>query len=273
MTMNAALLRAPAVAWPTIALAFAATGLWAAAGALALLGVLPPAVGFGLATLAAYAAFTPMHDAAHRSVGRARWLNEAVGRLASLPLLAPFPAFRAMHLAHHKHANEPERDPDHWSGRGPAAFRPLRWLTQDLHYYERFFRTWGRFSPGERAEVVGGIAAIAVGVGAAVGLGLGLEVVLYVLLPARLATGALAFAFDYLPHRPHETPARADRLRATHVIRGRWLTVPLMAQNYHLVHHLYPAVPFYGYARVWADQREQLLARGAREVALLGSVD
>ena len=83
----------------------------------------------------------------------------------------------------------------------------------------------------------------------------------------------LAFAFDYLPHRPHLIPARADRFRATHIISGRWLTLPLCCQNYHLVHHLYPAVPFYGYGRVWHDQRDELLARGAREVPLLGAVE
>jgi fatty acid desaturase len=270
--MNAALLRAPRVAWPTIALGFLATGSWLAVLGLTLSGELPLWLALPLATVSAYAAFTPMHDSAHRSVGRARWLNEAVGRLAGLPLLAPFPAFRFMHLEHHKHANEADADPDHWSGRGPRLLLPLRWLTQDLHYYARFFADRQRFSGAEQAEVVGGVALQVAAVAGLCALGQVGVALCCVLLPARLATGMLAFAFDYLPHRPHLIPARADRFRATHIIAGRWWTVPLCCQNYHLVHHLYPAVPFYGYGRVWWDQREELLAQGAREVPLLGAV-
>lgn len=33
-----------------------------------------------------------------------------------LVYIAPFPAFRYVHLQHHKHTNDPELDPDMWSG-------------------------------------------------------------------------------------------------------------------------------------------------------------
>lgn len=268
---NRALLRTPQVAWPTILLGLAVLAGWATAVAGAFLGALPLGPAALLATACAYFAFTPMHDAAHRAVGRARWVNEALGRLAGLPLLAPFPAFRVMHLAHHKHTNEVGDDPDLWSGSGPRALLPLRWLTQDLHYYERVIRRPGDLSRAELAEVVLGVAA-QVGFGAlCVALGSGWTFLWVVLIPARLATAALAFAFDYLPHRPHKTPAREDRYRASHVFREPWLTLPLCGQNYHLVHHLYPAVPFYRYGTVWFDQREALLAKGASERGLFGA--
>jgi fatty acid desaturase len=36
-----------------------------------------------------------------------------------------------------------------------------------------------------------------------------------------------------------------------------WLLTPLLLyQNYHLVHHVYPTVPFYRYLKIWkAKQR------------------
>lgn len=61
---------------------------------------------------------------------------------------APFPAFRFVHLEHHKHTNDPALDPDHYrcvrvphsdqgatsvrerSGEGPKVLLPLHWLTQ-----------------------------------------------------------------------------------------------------------------------------------------------
>lgn len=269
--MNKALLRTPGVAWPTITLALGVSAGWSLAVAGAFLGVLPLPAAAALACACAYFAFTPMHDAAHRAVGRAPWLNEVVGRLAGLPLLAPFPAFRAMHLRHHKHTNEVGHDPDLWSGSGPRLLLPLRWLTQDLHYYARVLRAPRDFSARELTEIVLSVGA-QVGLGAlCLSQGQGWTFLVVVLLPARLATAALAFAFDYLPHRPHETPAQEDRYRASHVFRERWLTLPLCGQNYHLVHHLYPAVPFYRYGAVWFDQREALLLKGASERGLFGA--
>lgn len=265
-----AALRAPAVAWPTVLLALLVPLAWLATLALGASGRLPLPAAVALASALAYLSFTPLHDATHRAVVRRRWLNDLLGRIAGVPLLAPFPAFRVMHLDHHKHVNEEEADPDLWSGSGPSLLLPLRWATQDLHYYARFFRERERFSRAEQVEIVALVGAqVAAGV-AAFASGQGLLFLLLVLLPARLATAALAFAFDYLPHRPHRTPAREDRFRATHILRGRWLTLPLMGQNYHLVHHLYPAVPFYGYGKVWHLYRDDLLAQGAREVPLWG---
>lgn len=250
------------LASPTLALLAAALGLWITGGLLAHAG--HPIVGCLLATLGAYLAFTPMHEAAHQSVGRRAPLNAIVGRLAALPLLAPFPAFRWVHLEHHKHTNDPARDPDHYSGRGPGWLRPLRWLSQDLHYYGRYLRA-GR-PRRELVEVVGvivgglALAALLAAAGAWSYLVWGLVV------PARVATALLAYAFDYLPHRPHDVLGRDDRFRATAVRPTGWLTPLLVWQNYHLVHHLYPAVPFYRYAAVWRDREAELRARGAKVI-------
>lgn len=250
------------LATPTLALLAAALGLWITGGLLAATG--HPLAGLALATLGAYLAFTPMHEAAHQSVGRPKTLNAVVGRLAALPLLAPFPAFRWVHLEHHKHTNDPARDPDHYSGRGPAWLLPLRWLTQDLHYYGRYLRA-GR-PRRELAEVVGVIVgglALAVVLGAS---GWWSYLIFGLVLPARIATTLLAYAFDYLPHRPHDVLGRQDRYQATAVRPAAWLTPLLVWQNYHLVHHLYPAVPFYRYGRVWRDREVELRERGAKVI-------
>lgn len=265
--MNKALLRTPDVAWPTVVLGLALPAAWLCVVALAVGGFLPLWLAGPLAFVLAYMTFTPMHDASHRSVARRGPLNELVGRLAGLPLLAPFPAFRAMHLAHHRHTNE-EDDPDLWSGSGPSWLLPLRWLTQDLHYYARVLGGQGNLGRLELLEVVAGVGLqVAVGV-LFVLQGQGLVFLLVVLIPARLATAALAYAFDYLPHRPHTIPSREDRFRATHILSESWLTPLMLCQNFHLVHHLYPAVPFYRYELVWQDQREELVERGGRVVSI-----
>jgi fatty acid desaturase len=241
-------LSAPRAAWPTLAVLAGALALWAYA--IALVGT-DPALGVALATAGAYIAFTPLHEAAHRSLARARWVNEVAGRVAGVPLFGPFAAVRYIHLEHHKHTNDPVADPDHWSGRGPAWALPLRWLTQDLHYYAVFLR---RARPRrEVIEVAGTLIAFVALAIALAALGYGREVVLGWLVPARLAIGVLAFAFDYLPHRPHQVTAKEDRMRATSAFEGRVVYVASLGQSLHLVHHLYPGVPFYRYARVWRE--------------------
>lgn len=244
--MKSAVLTTPRIAWPTLFLLAAALATWAIGVALVHAGQL---VGAVLATAGAYVAFTPMHDAAHRSIARARWINELAGRLAIVPLFGPFLAVRYVHLEHHKHTNEPDADPDHWSGRGPRWLLPLRWLTQDFHYYA-VYATAAR-PRRDRVESLATFAAMIALVVVLVALGHGRTVLLGWLLPARLAIAVLAFAFDYLPHRPHDVPAKQDRFAATHVFEGRLKYAASLGQSLHRVHHLYPGLPFYRYAAVW----------------------
>lgn len=264
-----ALLARVELAWPTLGLLVLSLGLWLGATTAALLGWIPMALGVVANCIAAYVAFTPMHDASHQAVGTRSGLNAVVGRLAAIPLLAPFLAFRYVHLEHHKHTNETDgSDPDMWSGRGPWWALPLRWLTQDLHYYVVYATVLTRRPRREVAEVTLTLVAVYGTLGAFVAAGYGLEVVLLALLPARVAIGLLAFAFDYLPHAPYVATRSEDRYRATRIIDHRSLTPILLGQNYHLVHHLYPAVPWYRYGRVWAARRKSLVARGAVAVRL-----
>ena len=240
------ILATPRIAWPTLALLLAALGVWALGIALVHAGYY---AGTLLAIAGAYVSFTPMHDAAHRSVARPRWINELVGRVAVIPLFGPFPAVRYVHLEHHKHTNEPDADPDHWSGRGPRLLLPLRWLTQDFHYYA-VYATASR-PRRERIEAYATLALLVAVAAILVASGHGRTVLFGWLLPARLAIAILAFAFDYLPHRPHAVPAKQDRFAATHIFEGRLKYAATLGQSLHRVHHLYPGVPFYRYAALW----------------------
>lgn len=252
--VKATLLQSPRIAWPTLlvlALAFSSS---ASAIVLGTTRAAPPALAVLLAAFGAYAAFTPLHEAAHRSIARARWVNEILGRLAAVLLIGPFPAVRYFHLEHHKHTNDPDADPDHYSGRGPRWALPLRWLTQDLHYYVLYVRRFRSRPKSERIEAAATVGAFVLVLAYVVARGYGREALLFWILPARLAIGALAFAFDWLPHRPHTTTAKLDRFGATHAREGVLLFALLFGQSLHLVHHLYPAVPFYRYGKVWRER-------------------
>jgi fatty acid desaturase len=77
-------------------------------------------------------------------------------------------------------------------------------------------------------------------------------------IPTRITVLGLALAFDFLPHYPHQAQCEDAPFRCTSNRVGmEWLLTPvLLYQNYHLVHHLYPTVPFYRYISIWrARQR------------------
>lgn len=259
-------LTVPAIAWPTLLLAALALALWGLGLALVTTGTF----GFGLAamTLGAYLAFTPLHDATHKAVAAKHpRLNDAIGRLAVVPLFGPYLAFKFVHLEHHAHTNDPAKDPDHYSARGPKVLLPLRWMTQDLNYYAVYLRV-GR-PPAEVADVVISLTLLLGAVALLIATGHGL-VALAWLVSSRLALGLLAFAFDYLPHRPHTVLQRDDRFRATTMRLGLPWQVLLVNQSHHLVHHLTPQVPFYKYPDVWVAQEAELRARGAIVVNEVG---
>jgi fatty acid desaturase len=252
-------LTVPAIAWPTLLLALFALATWSAGLGLVATG----SFGAGLVamTLGAYLAFTPLHDATHGAVASKRpRLNALVGRLSVVPLFGPYLAFRYVHLEHHAHTNDAAKDPDHYSARGPWPLLPLRWMTQDLHYYVVYLRA-GR-PPAEVADVVISLTLLLGAVALLVSAGFPL-VALAWLVSSRLALGLLAFAFDYLPHRPHTVLQRDDRFRATSMRLGLPWQVLLLNQSHHLVHHLKPQVPFYRYPDVWEAQEAELRACGA----------
>jgi fatty acid desaturase len=251
-------LATPDVAWPTLLLGL---GAWSAQGVAlwaAWTSRWPPIAVVAVASFAAYASFTAMHEGVHGSLClKVRWVNAAAARLGALPLMGPGWAFRFLHLEHHRHTNDPERDPDLWNGAGPRWALPLRWAVTDLGQYAFYFRHWRNRPAAERLETVLGLGAILAAAGWGIAAGHGWALLWAWILPARIALFALAFSFDYIVHHPHRVTAAQDRLRATHNLDVPrpvgWL---LLSQDLHLLHHLHPGVPFYRYRAAWNDLRE-----------------
>ncbi len=257
-------LPAGATAWPTVLLSLTAWTVQGTAIALAVSGRLHPALAVAIGTLAAYVQFTVTHDAAHRAVSRRPLLNDAVGWVAAAALAAPFAAFRKIHLHHHAHTNDPAEDPDFWVvGRSwPGTL--ARFFTTWPHYY-RFYFTRLVAKDGVLLQTVAGILLLLAVLGASFATGHLGAALLYWVLPAQLAVAALALLFDYLPHRPH---TERGRLRDTVAIdvetaaARRLLDTGFLAQNLHLLHHLFPTIPWYRYRRAYDEIVDGIRAEG-----------
>src|SRR6185369_2221333 len=77
------------------------------------------------------------------------------------------------------------------------------------------------------------------------------EFLLLWLIPQRLTLFCLLYFFAFIQHPPGTLQKDAP-LQATVMVRGgAWLRLVLLAQNEHLIHHLFPGLPFYRYHAAW----------------------
>ena len=101
------IVKVPDIAWPTIFVVVACYFFQGCVWYGLYNNLLHPAVAACLTIPIIYAAFTPMHDAAHGSIFTVasgyREMNDYVGILCSLCFPLPFFAFKYLHLQHHKH--------------------------------------------------------------------------------------------------------------------------------------------------------------------------
>ncbi len=210
-----------------------------------------------------YSTFNTMHEAVHSNISKIRWINNWVGRLSALSLIAPYKGFRYMHLAHHRHLNIPGKDPDLWCAR---KYLFLRWLTQNYYYYNYFLKT---IRVQKTSDIIDSALQM-----------LAQFILIYLLwifdggytfliawfIPSKLAVLWLSYCFSYIPHIPHDCKTQTTRYTATVMRTSPWLTLPCVYQNYHLIHHLYPSIPFYNYGKVWRIGEDFYKSQGTRVI-------
>jgi fatty acid desaturase len=263
----------PTLAIPTILVfLFAITG-WSLTAFLGFKNHISVYVSIPIQSIFMFIMFTPLHDAAHSSIGKSpyKFVNEFIGRVYTTIMLAPFPAFRWAHLQHHKHTNT-VHDPDMWSsGFGyPKFLLPLFWMTQDYHYYVPYLRNAIVLKTRPKWEVVEciGVVVFMHYIAFKALVMNPFATLCFWMIPNRVGLLLLAYLFDYLPHHPHTTPASVNPYKATAHIDGLFrskdmnLDLVLLYQNYHNVHHLYPTIPFYQMGLVWATYEKQLRELG-----------
>lgn len=255
---------APNVAWPTVAMFIACVTVLGLVWAACIQGAFPLWAGMFINGVTAYFLFSVVHDSSHNAISRRKWLNEALGRIGLVYFapLAPMDVARYIHMSHHKHANDPERDPDAYSHQLDWLF-PIRWLNFDYFYTKWFFTKGGDFARRKYPALALYVSFILGSCALIIWAGYGLELLMLWFLPTRISSFLFVLVFSFLTHQPFETLARDNEYKATALRLGAdWFWGPVMTNhNYHLIHHLYPNAPFYNYRRVWALKGEEILAQ------------
>jgi beta-carotene hydroxylase len=267
----------PNIAWPTILLLLASYGGIVSSIYLFRSHIISLLQMGTINTVMIFLMFTPMHDAAHGSIATVnsgcRWLNDFVGIVCGLAFPSPFPAFKYIHLQHHHHTNDPDKDPDYWTAQGPWYLLPFHWITIEIIYYKIYLPI---LFQRPAFECFSSLLLITVSIFSVYfGLSHHREIAIWGwLVPGRIALAMLACTFDYLPHRPHSATRWENSIAATSVtaLYGdcTWLlTWPLLFQNYHNIHHHWPFIPFYMYAKVWHAIKTDLMEMGQLVIPII----
>jgi beta-carotene hydroxylase len=255
---------------------------WSGVVSLGVNGSLPLWVGLVVNSIVASTFYMPLHEATHKNImgksDRGRWIEDAIGLLASIPTGIEFTSHRAGHMRHHAYTNDPARDPDHFT-EGRLSELPLKFYGMTMLYAflpffvlvpplrillpsvlrEKLENKEGSTSEG-KAQLRYWLLSTAVLV-VCLATGHGSEALMLWWLPARIQLCWLMFIFAWYPHHPAKETSRYRHTRVA-VFPGSGLLI--RGHDYHAIHHLYPRVPHYRLKAVWNELSDDLIARGVR---------
>ena len=256
-------LKSPFLAMPTVIIFFLVMGGMYNVWVYALAGTLPMWAGALINGILSYWLFSIIHDASHHSLSSNKLINETVGGIGLFFLFpyAPMIALRWVHNKHHIHANGP-MDPDQFEHNSPWWQVPIRWSCFDAYYIYYFFKYGGKVIKRNLVPLIAFYTALIVAFITALYFGYGYEIFMLWFIPSRISLFLIAVVFVILPHHPATVGQEEDKYMATTMRMGwEWLLTPLMVyQNYHLIHHLWPEIPFYKMHKAWYLKYDEINA-------------
>lgn len=213
---------------------------------------------------------TFMHDCTHNVLFKARWKNWAFGIFSTIPVLVTFIAFKEDHLEHHRY-NRSSQDPDAFT-MGHRRFGDfvlfyayiviggLLTLLQFTVLYplQQFRRRQWLVHLGEVTLRVAVVTGLLVWTSQ---LGVRSQFLAVWLIPAYIFSvlNSVRFLAEH-----YGTPWGAGQLLGTRTILSNpvqsffWNNI-----NYHIGHHVYPAVPWYNLQKLHAALLPEIERKGA----------
>ena len=212
--------------------------------------------------------FTLMHETAHRTAFATRWVNDGVAAACGILIALPPTWFRYFHFAHHRHTQDPERDPELSRPKPETWGQYLRHIS-GLPIWWSHGRTLARNALGRcddafvpthafrevRREARMMIAGYALVIAGSVAAG-SADLMFVWVLPALLGQPVLRL---YLLAEHGRCPFVANMFENSRTTYTNRL-VRLLAWNmpFHAEHHAYPAVPFHRLPELHRLAREHL---------------
>jgi fatty acid desaturase len=263
--------RAGKIEWPTVWLAAACYGIWAACGVW--LWPMMPILSLIIMGFMAALHSSLVHECLHGHPTRNAGLNELLVWLP-LGLVWPYRRFKALHMRHHadERLTDPFDDPESyyktlWTHETmPRWFRAILRVNNALAgriVLNPLLGSAGLMLTDAKAIVAGDrgvldawlrhLAGAAV-VMAIAAYGFGMPLWLYILVPCWMGQSIIAIR-TYAEHQWHESPEGR-----TIIVERSPLSLLFLNNNLHLVHHKLPTAPWYKLPKLFAERRAEWVA-------------
>jgi fatty acid desaturase len=258
----------PDFATPVLVLEFGLFSVFLLASWLCVKGLIPLWAGMAINTAFIYSLYTVVHEAVHSNISsrrkHLRRVDTLAGVIACAPLWLYFHQHRRQHMAHHAHTNE-DVDPDIYARGNFLGWLFLRLPKALLNYFNpvQQYRDCQRFGLTRR-EIWITMATFALYAGVIITVlaaGYWRELLLLWFVPWYIGQSVMLTLFTWTPHHDHH---ETGRYRNTRVSLWPGASFLLLGQNYHLIHHMIPSVPYYRYEATFAEMRPILEAKGVR---------
>jgi fatty acid desaturase len=216
------------------------------------------------------ALFAPFHETAHSTAFTSRGANMIVGWLCGVPALFNWHYYQLFHFAHHRHTQDPARDPELTPPppltRGAYLFRLTGWHTWRGRVRVMALLVGGRadtfaFIPAaQRGRVIASarlqLAATLALVAAFVATGYVVALLVFWIVPVLLAMPLLR-AYLLAEHTGCSEDDDGRRNTRT-TLTNAFVRATMWNMPFHAEHHLYPSIPFHALGAAHAMLRPHL---------------
>lgn len=207
------------------------------------------------------------HEAVHGTMSGNPFWNRFSGALCAIPVLQNCSAYRVLHLRHHRHLGD-DGDPDHYANytRWSWLIFSMNWLRLIAGYpvYIVAIPILG-FKHGnarDRIAIVAEVAATAAIIGWIAQASIPAEWLVHGWLVPMIFINTMVNIRGMSQHTLLEHTS--DEVLGTRtILTNRLVRFFMCNENYHLEHHLWPGIPWYGLPEAHAAVAPELRQRGA----------
>ena len=219
--------------------------------------------------------FMVVHETAHKTAFRSPVLNLVVGNLSAFMIGLPYQYYCLFHWDHHRHTQDPEKDPELIVGPRPMSDTQLAIAYSGL--LQVLVRIWLMFRHAltgkvivpwipqhKRASIVREARLYLAGylLLLAASLALHSAILLFVWIVPLLAGQLILRPYLYAEHTGCErTRSAFENTRTT--MTGRIMKWFAWNMPYHVEHHAYPTVPFHALPKLNAIVDGHIVYRGS----------
>lgn len=208
---------------------------------------------------------TILHESSHLTLCKTRWLSKAIGSVSGWTIFQTFHAYKASHVEeHHPHLGDPERDPDliNYTNQGLFEASPRSLFTEHLLplalglksytnlrnlVKDRLLpKDWNSLPVSAKTEYFGFAAFWGCLVGGLAATGYLWAFALFWMVPYLTVFQAVNWLIELSEHFPLIKLFK-NELHVTRNRRGNALEnffTGIHGENWHLVHHVHPGIPF-----------------------------